>query len=92
MKPIEPGCLALYTGGVWVTGPEFGREAPAHQCRVFRHLAGDNEPHSCGRAKWWLVSDPGAEHGRSAVCECKLVRIDGDPDEVEQADKREVVA
>lgn len=73
MKPIEPGCLALWR-----------RFEFAETCQVRL----DNCPSFKGRCDicsgdvFWFHS--GAPGGVVASCTCRLTRIDGDPDEAQE--------
>lgn len=80
MKPIEPGCLVVVVGG---------RDANGSRRSIGTNFIVGNleEPDGsecmcCGTVDRFWEPESGPHLGYAAFCECCLMRIDSDPDEV----------
>ena len=86
IKPIVPGCLALFKGAI--TG--YGDILPACGVRVGfgpRHKAEGDLCRHCGTNDKYFECR-GLPLGYAATCACRLTRIDGhDPDAITETDK-----
>lgn len=92
LLPIVPGCRALMAPTTAVNHHGARRPTPSHVVSVLYHTTNYANRYPCVRCgrddRIWRIDTPLGDYGHHYyTCECRMTRIDGDPDATREQDR-----